>query len=263
MNCILLQLIFSIILNLCSALSSQTRKPLSSEGVRFRPGCKRDELTIATTMARELMNPLNIDATRFIVAVNPDPDRSNDLYGWAQIKPIGPSIRDPKDFNAGPGSGSIGENIDEEIWEEFEKDETDVPVGFASLPWTKEYREFSKASAARREKRAALVASAERETEEGRNQLWEVSSVFVLPAYRGRGIGSELVRRLLAKHAMLERRNLDVYLLTLATTKGWYQSLGFELTDDPPESMKFEMDAGNIITKLIGAELICMRGGSQ
>jgi len=104
-----------------------------------------------------------------------------------------------------------------------------------------------------------MVARSERESKLERNQLWELASVYVVPSCRGRGIGSELVRRVLARHVGLGRRSADVFILTLATTKEWYQRLGFVLADQPPESMKFEVAVGNILTNLISAELICMR----
>ncbi len=209
-------------------------------------------------MARELMNPLGIDSKRFIVAVNPE--NTKELYGWAQLRPIGPAIVDPNEFDAGPGGGDMERDvINEEIWEDFEKDEVDVPVGFASLPWTKEYREFSQSAAKRRDKRAALMEQAEKDVGRDQNQLWELASVYVIPSFRGKGVGSELVRRCMAKHVMLDRNCSSVYILTLATTRDWYESLGFSVTSDPPESMKFEIAAGKILTKAIGAELICMR----
>ena len=95
-------------------------------------------------------------------------------------------------------------------------------------------------------------------------QLYELSSVYVESAFRGQGIGTELVRRVvgekLADGTVLPS---SIYLLTLATTVDWYkQNFGFEVVtgNDIPSSMALEVTAGNIITKLIGAQLCCMRG---
>jgi len=204
------------------------------------------------------MNPLGIESNRFLIAVNPN--NKNDVFGWAQLRPIGPAITNPNKYNAAPGSGSMERDvIEDELWDDFENDDVAFPIGFASLPWTKEYRAFSESSNKRREKRMEMVARSERESKLERNQLWELASVYVVPSCRGRGIGSELVRRVLARHVGLGRRSADVFILTLATTKEWYQRLGFVLADQPPESMKFEVAVGNILTNLISAELICMR----
>jgi GNAT superfamily N-acetyltransferase len=248
--------LFLILIDVIEALSSP-----DSSGVRFRPGTKSDELQISIAMTRNLMNPLGIDSHRVIVAVNPS--NTKKLYGWAQLRPIGPSMRDPEQFDALPGSGSIDKQIDDEIWDEFEKDEVEFPNGFASLPWTKEYREFAKSSAKRREQRENLVERAGREERRDQNQLWELASVFVLPEWRNKGIGSELIRRVMAKHTMLERRNDDVYLLTLESTSDWYRGFGFELTDDIPASMALEVAAGGVLTKLLGEKLVAMQGGKR
>jgi len=230
-------------------------------GVKFRPGVKSDEFQISLTMARNLMNPLGINSKRFIVAV--DPSNDNKLYGWAQLRSIGSSIRDPNQYDTLPGSGSAEQEIEDELWDEFEKDEVEFPNGVASLPWTKEYREFSQTSAKRREQRAKLVEGAEREKKRDKNQLWELASVYVIPEWRHKGIGSELIRKVMAKHVMLERRAGDVYLLTLDSTKDWYRGFGFELTDDPPAAMALEVAAGGILTKLLGEKLVAMQGGKK
>ena len=55
----------------------------------------------------------------------------------------------------------------------------------------------------------------------------------------------------------------EIYLLTLASTAGWYEGLGFEQVSEPrdvPEPMAFEVAAGRVVTGLIGAELVVMRG---
>jgi len=232
----------------------------SQTSVKFRPGKSRDELEIKITMTRNLMNPLNLDSKRFIVAV--DPSNDSQIYGWAQLRPIGFNLQNAQEYDALPGSGSVESDIEEEIWQEFEDDPVGFPEGFASLPWTKEYREFSKASSDRRKKRMQLMERAERQRIRGQNQLWELASVFVKPQWRTKGIGSELIQRVMAKHVMVERSSRDVYLLTLDSTQDWYRSFGFELTDKPPASMAGEITAGNVITGLMGSKLVCMKGGA-
>jgi GNAT superfamily N-acetyltransferase len=230
----------------------------SEEGVRFRPGGSQDELQIKLTMAKNLMNPLSIQADRFIVAVDPT-DNSN-LYGWAQLRPIGTSLRNSDQYDALPGSGSIEREVNEEIWEDFENDEMDVPVGFASLPWTKEYKDYMIKSEERTKKRIQRMKQMEEEQQRGENTLWELASVYVKPEWRKLGIGSELIKRVLAKHSIKGRRNQDVYLLTLDSTSNWYKQFGFQVTDEPPASMALEITAGNVITGFLGSKLVCMRG---
>ncbi len=253
----MLPLLLVLILNKAQALSTK----LASNGIKFRPGIKTDEIQISLTMAKSLMNPLGIDSKRFVVAVDPTNDKK--LYGWAQLRPIGPSIRNPNQFDAAPGSGSLEREIEEEIWEDFENDGAEFPNGFASLPWTKEYKEFAESSSKRRKKRGDLVQMAERQKKDGNNQLWELASVYVLPEWRKKGIGSELIRRIMANYVMLDRNAQDIFLLTLDSTKDWYRGFGFELTDDPPASMALEVAAGGIITNFIGEKLVVMQGGHK
>ena len=223
--------------------------------IQFRNGRSSDERTIATTMLKELMNPLGIKAERFIVAV--DDQRP---IGWAQIRPLGTAKRDPSKFNARPGSFDVQSDADDAMWDEFEQEQdTVVPVGLASLPWTKEYRAFAEAAKKRRERRAEIV---EREKAKA-PMLYELASVYVIPDYRGQGIGTELIKRVLQRHVDRGRKLSDVYLLTLATTVQWYyDSFGFEVVPEEqvPEQMRFEIAAGKLITRLIGAKLCCMRG---
>jgi len=254
------------------ALSSSDPKPNAGSGwqnedIAFRQGVPSDELQISLTMTRNLMNPLGINSKRFLVAVNSKNDK--ELYGWAQLRSIGGRssqlIRDPSVYNSLPGSKSLERDIDDEMMDDFfENDDIEMPNGFASLPWTKEYRDFAQAAAMRRQKREYLLETAEKEDMMDRNQLWELASVYVLPQYRNKGIGSELIRRIMAKHVMInERRSQDVYLLTLDSTKDWYRKFGFELTNEPPASMSLEITVGEILTKMMAVKLVAMRGGNR
>ncbi|CAB9527516.1 expressed unknown protein [Seminavis robusta] len=237
----------------------------SSSTVFYRQGQKSDELKIATTLAKELMNPLGVQSERFVVAT----DSSNNVIGWAQIKLLGElasSQRDPSKFDSRPGSVDLEQELDEAMWEEFEKnDNIQVPIGFKSFPWTKEYRAMEQGVKDRDQRRAELRAQRERELQN--EQLWELSSVYVESSFRGQGIGSELVKRILRKR-IVEDGYLptSIYLLTLATTVDWYQdNFAFESvsSSDIPAPMAFEVTAGNFITKLIGAQLCCMQGTQQ
>jgi len=257
--CLTALLLISI--NTChAALAINRPSPSPSPNtinVNYRPGTKTDEFQLTTTLALQLMNPLNLQPSRFLIATNPN--NPKELYGWAQLRPLGTTaLTDPSTFDAAPGSGDVERDvINEEIWDDFEND--DFPIGFASLPWTNEYRAFTKSSDERRKKRMQLMAQSARDVERGRNQLWELASVYVHPTYRGRGIGSALVQKVMARHELLDRRSSDVFLLTLGTTREWYERLGFVGVEEVPEAMGLEVAVGTVVTKVMGAELICMR----
>ena len=91
--------------------------------------------------------------------------------------------------------------------------------------------------------------------------LWELASVYIDDAWRGCGVGSALVTRLLVRHASLGRVAADTYLLTLAPTAGWYERLGFTLVPkaDAPGAMAFELAAGEALSAVLGNQLVCMR----
>lgn len=245
--------IFTLFL-LASTFSTLALVP---NNVKFRNGKASDTAIISLTMLKELMNPLHLQPERFIVATTTTNDTP---IGWAQIRPIGTAKRDPSTYNSKPGSFDVQQDADDTMWQEFEEEEdTVVPVGLASLPWTKEYKEFANAAKRRRERRAEIV---ERE-EANMPMLYELASVYVKPEYRRQGIGRELIRRVLQKHKDAGRSVSNVYLLTLASTVGWYNTwFGFELVpdDEAPQQMSFEIAAGKLVTRLIGAKLCCMRG---
>ena len=136
-------------------------------------------------LVKDVMNfkyplPLGVNSRRFIVAVGASDDKEH--LRWAQLRPIGFSIRNSNQLNSLPGSGSIEKEIDEDIWNDFESDLIDIPNGFASLlPWTKEYKNASEASRKRRERRLFLQEQADLATKLDKNQLWELASVYVFP----------------------------------------------------------------------------------
>jgi N-acetylglutamate synthase-like GNAT family acetyltransferase len=244
--------------------------PLAREGgggeeegeVRFRNGRSDDEPTIAFTMAKELMNPLGISYKNFVVA---EDIQSGDRVGWAQIRPLGSSGTDSSRYNSSPGSigTTIEDDVDDTILEEFENDTNiEFPNFWSTLPWSKEYRAASKSANERRERREQLVAEEEEKTQRRQPQLWELASVYVIPEKRSEGIGSNLVRSVLEQHRQSFRKGGgdDVYALTLSRTVDWYTKLfGFVEEKKIPKPMEFEVAAGNVITKLMGNELICLR----
>ena len=254
------------------SMSDSTGALSFGPNIQFRNGQSRDGLKIASTMAKELMNPLGIQTDRFVVAVDAASQNNNSPIGWAQIRPLEKETsaqRDPKRFNAPPGSYDLEQDVDDAMLDEFENDDSiQVPVGLASLPWTKEYREMEEAVQNRSKRREEIRSELKKQADA--SQLYELSSVYVEPAYRGQGIGTELVNRVLKRKISAGRESCvpsNIYLLTLATTAKWYQeNFGFEVVEnsnDIPKQMAFEMAAGSLITKIIGAQLTCMRGTSK
>mmetsp|Transcript_13597 Transcript_13597/g.41369 ORF Transcript_13597/g.41369 Transcript_13597/m.41369 type:complete len:182 (+) Transcript_13597:78-623(+) len=95
-------------------------------------------------------------------------------------------------------------------------------------------------------------------------QACELASLVVEPRYRGLGLGTVLVTKLLAKHRASEEAGKPVFLLTLASTVPFYERLGFSLVADPPTPMKFEMAAGSVVAKLAtGKQIVCMGASKE
>jgi hypothetical protein len=281
------------------------------------------------------MNPMNIEYERFIVAVNAN--NQGEIYGFGQLRPLATATintrsttpttitttkyeyyasRDPNKYDSKSNSISPKQlnqdELMEDIWEEFENDDTmEFPNGLASLPWTKEYRQFVKYSKTKRERNEErmkqleqeeqkLKKKQERKEEENATKVidWELASIYTVSKWRNQGIGSEIVRKLLAAYTLRNppppspsstnnsasttstsnnnsnNNREGIYLLTLDKTKAWYQSFGFEQVlnvnnDDNndnndrmnmiPSTMKMEMMVGNIITAILGEKLICMK----
>ncbi|KAJ8605802.1 hypothetical protein CTAYLR_000538 [Chrysophaeum taylorii] len=82
----------------------------------------------------------------------------------------------------------------------------------------------------------------------------ELASVYVDESFRGKGLGSDLVKTL------LERATTDVYLLTLEKTTPFYERFGFE-PSDPPGPLAIEKAIGDCIASafLNGTSVVCMR----
>jgi GNAT superfamily N-acetyltransferase len=108
----------------------------------------------------------------------------------------------------------------------------------------------------------------------------ELASLYVDPAYRGRGIGTKIVRELLRRHddAVRARRRGSpaggpepppgggsVCLLTLQPTAPFYEAHGFRAVSRDseafrrmPASVRLEHAAGTALSALLGNQLACM-----
>ena len=239
---------------LCSALPSAFAGHLE-----YRFGQQRDMLPIATRLLREKMNPLFLSADRFLVCRESD---SGALVGFGQIRQLAKSnAADPARFDAPPGSGDVGQPADDDAWDDFDRAyAASAPESGldALLPWSARYRELAQRAAVQRERRRSRVSQAETEAA----PLWELASVYVGEQWRGRGVGSELVRRLCARHVQRGGARRDLYLITLEPTCGWYEGLGFSRVErqDLPPQMGLEVAAGEAVSWVLGNRLVCMRG---
>lgn len=205
------------------------------------------------------MNPLGVQPNRFVVATA---NSGETVVGWGQIKSLGPALADSKTYDARRGSGSIESNVDEDLWLEFESSSVEFPNGRKSLPWTPEYKAAAEEARERRERRDVMVSKERMDAANGSGQLWELASMYVMPEYRSRGIGSDIVQQLLEQHVQLGRARSDVYALTLRKTVGWYNKLGFEVVEAEegiPQPMMVEVGLGRMITRMLGEELVCLR----
>mmetsp|Transcript_6208 Transcript_6208/g.9764 ORF Transcript_6208/g.9764 Transcript_6208/m.9764 type:complete len:215 (-) Transcript_6208:200-844(-) len=211
------------------------------------------------------MNPLGISHKNNLLIA--EDTQTGKRVGWAQIRSLGYAgvTTDPSKFDDENNSIirrdlqsklSIEEDVDEEMWQEFEDDLTDFPNGLASLPWTEEYREASQAAIDRLQRRERML-----ELElAARPQLWELSLVYVIPEWRRMGIGSALVDQVLKRHVATKQRGRDVYALTLGSTISWYETqFGFAKEDQVPNAMAVELNVGKAITNIMGEELVCIR----
>lgn len=95
----------------------------------------------------------------------------------------------------------------------------------------------------------------------------ELASLYVLPSYRKKGIGSLIVSELLNRHDIDcdENRKSQICLLTLAPTVPFYEPFGFRCVEmdgnseySIPSSMKMEYMLGSLVSKILGNEIVCM-----
>lgn len=254
----------STLFGLATALSLSSRPPpsYSSSVVVYRAGQKQDEPFIAVTLLKQLMNPLFLQYKNFFVATTTSDNNTSHprLVGFAQVRPLKQQQKKKKDEN---------ENDSFTLWLEYPaEDLKELPSDWASLPWTKEYREASAQAKAKRERREEQRRRQQQQQQTvpstSTSSYWELASVYVEPDVRNQGIGTELVRLCLQSLAQRGRLESDnVFLITLKTRSKWYQSaFAFEVLEhlrDVPESMQLEVAAGTVITKLLDEELRCMR----
>ncbi len=228
-------------------------------GLTFRFGERADVLPIAATLLKHKMNPLFVDHERFIVCESAS---TGERVGFGQIRQLSASkAPDPTRFDARPGSGDLQAELDDDAWENFES-LGPVPSGLDSLPWSPGYRALQERAVLQRARRRARSEQGAYAAE----PLWELASVWVDARWRGRGVGSALVRRLLRRHEQRGRALRDVYLLTLAPTSAWYAQFGFATVDAPervPSPMALEVAAGTMLSAVLGNELVCMRAGAE
>lgn len=89
----------------------------------------------------------------------------------------------------------------------------------------------------------------------------ELASLFVLPEYRRHGVGTAIVEALLKRHDAAAAANRDVCLLTLKPTVLFYEPHGFRIVGDismMPKTIQVEFAAGNLVSLLLGNDLVCM-----
>ena len=85
---------------------------------------------------------------------------------------------------------------------------------------------------------------------------YELASLVVERESRGRGYGSELVRRLLAR-----AEGEPVWLLTLESTRSFYEPLGFGVAPEgaAPMLLRAERAIGSVVAAAVtGERLVCM-----
>jgi GNAT superfamily N-acetyltransferase len=101
--------------------------------------------------------------------------------------------------------------------------------------------------------------------------LSELSSLYVLPPYRRRGIAAQLISALLARHEDEYKATTQsigntarvpvVCLLTLRPTVPLYEKHGFHVVskNDLPATLQLEFAAGAVISAVLGNDLVAMK----
>jgi len=258
-----------------SSSSTSSTSSSSSLSFQFRWGQDSDRWKIGLSKIRNLQgiggNLNTIQPTNLLIAelvpsqtVDGRGDRTTTtttIIGWAQITPLVGCYdqeRDPKNFNARPGSYDLEADIDDQMWEEFcgynnddegtgtttnDRKKSKIPSGWASLPWTSEYKALEREIQQRNQRRQTLVEEAMKERRRTQIPLWELNQLFVEPMYRHQGVGTALVRKLCDEYLnpygvrggqedqpvqqrQRRRRLRDVYLVT--SHPRFFESCGFE-----------------------------------
>ncbi|CBN74296.1 conserved unknown protein [Ectocarpus siliculosus] len=92
---------------------------------------------------------------------------------------------------------------------------------------------------------------------------YELASLHVDESYRGRGIGSSVVRQLVkgyvSTHGEGQIRNL--FLLTLESTVPFYEKNGFAVApaNEIPTVLKAERAVGSLLQSFFGNSVVCMQ----
>lgn len=241
-------------MKMASSLSSW--EDIDGTRVRYRQGDLKDTPQIALQLLSMKMNPLGIfDPSAFLVCEGPE----GEVIGFGQIRKLAEdSAADPSAFDARPGTASPDAAADDDAWEDFERELPDQPQGLV-MPWSPMYKEMQKRAELQQQRRKARIEAAASSAA----PLWELASLVVAADWRGRGVGSSLVRRLLERHQGQQGHSLsDIYLITLAPTCPFYEVLGFRRLEERrlvPKQMAFEVAAGQVLSAVLGNELACMR----
>jgi len=93
--------------------------------------------------------------------------------------------------------------------------------------------------------------------------LFELRSLVTVPGFRGKGIGAEIVRRLLddakARKEGKGKREASVLMTTITRRKPFYQRLGFNELSPPPKELLFEIAIGSIVARIaVGDSIVAM-----
>ena len=90
----------------------------------------------------------------------------------------------------------------------------------------------------------------------------ELASLYVTPDRRHLGIGSNIVQALVDRHHTDDQHS-RVCLLTLKPTVPFYEPFGFRVANEAerkrlPKAIQLEFQAGNVLSFVLGNDLVCM-----
>ncbi|EEH57010.1 uncharacterized protein MICPUCDRAFT_58199 [Micromonas pusilla CCMP1545] len=173
----------------------------SPRDVRLRKGTDGDLSAIRASVLSEGMNPLGLDPSRFVVAV----DDGDVVVGFGQVRP----------------------------WETL-SDRADIVGGIV---------------------RGLGLAP------NWRGSLLEVASLLVTKDRRGEGVGSAILRELIADATADASKETTLCLLTLRGTTSFYERFGFRITEEEntPRPLMAERAIGNVVAGVIANdECVCM-----
>jgi len=219
---------------------------------------RKSDLPLGLPLGCNPLSTLLVQPSRHIVCESAS---DGARIGFAQLRVLAATREvDATTYNARPGTANMASDADDEAWDDLERDLEELgglKTGLL-LPWSDEYRKLDERAALQRARRGARVAQAAVDAQ----PLWELRSVVVADEWRGVGVGSALVRRLMSAHEGRGRQASDVYLLANERTAGWYEArFGFGRVAD--EAVPRQMVAAKRLSAVLGAQLVCMRGGGR